>query len=196
MAQSVATQLPARLMCNGCVRCALLSPVCSSQFTTSHRSQHSLWRMTDSDFKRSETSSQVSSSSSSDAFSGELFVRVVPELINSGGTFSSISIENTGKGYLTSDEWKLELQRLSSDAEAASNTVVIDVCLLFGPPPPSIAISLCTGAQPQRSGAGSLQRRRRSFHCKLQRVSLLGSKTFARTQAQKSSAVLHWRHPL
>ena len=136
MAPLVATQLPARLMCNGCVRCALLNSVCSSQFTTSHRSQHSLWRMTDSDFKRSETSSsQVSSSSSSDAFSGELFVRVVPELINSGGTFSSISIENTGKGYLTSDEWKLELQRLSSDAEAASNTVVIDVCLLSVPPP-------------------------------------------------------------
>ncbi len=87
--------------------------------------------MLDSDFKRSEASSSQSAfNSSSDAFSGELFVRVVPELINSGGAFCSISIDNTGKGYLTSDEWKMELQKLSSDSEAASNTVVIDVRML------------------------------------------------------------------
>jgi hypothetical protein len=96
----------------------------------SHLKQHSLWRMSDSDFKRSEASSQSASHSSSDAFSGELFVRVVAELINSGGAFCSISIENTGKGYLTSDEWKLEMQKVLSDSDAAANTVVIDVRLL------------------------------------------------------------------
>jgi len=98
--------------------------------------------MSDSDFKRSETSSSQSlSNSSSDAFSGELFVRVVPELINSGGAFCSISIENTGKGYLTSDEWKTELQALSSDAEAAANTVVIDVCVPFACPTPACRLA-------------------------------------------------------
>jgi hypothetical protein len=97
--------------------------------------QSGLWRMSDSDFKRSEAS-QSAVNSCSDAFSGELFVRVVPELINSGGAFCGISIENTGKGYLTSEEWKMELQKLSLDSEAAANTVVIDVCMacqLFSP---------------------------------------------------------------
>ncbi len=91
--------------------------------------------MTDSDFKRSEASSSSTSHTSSDAFSGELFVRVVPELINSGGAFCSISIDNTGKGYLTSDEWKTEMQKLSSDPQAAADTVVIDVDLRALPPP-------------------------------------------------------------
>jgi hypothetical protein len=91
--------------------------------------------MTDSDFKRSDAlSSQSSSHSSSDAFSGELFVRVVPELINSGGAFRTISIENTGKGYLTSDEWKIEMQKILSDSEAAAKTIVIDVYMLVSCP--------------------------------------------------------------
>jgi hypothetical protein len=86
--------------------------------------------MSDSDFKRSEVSASHSAANvCSDAFSGEIFVRVVPELINSGGAFCNISIENTGKGYLTSEEWKLELQKLSADSDAAANTVVIDVRL-------------------------------------------------------------------
>jgi hypothetical protein len=94
--------------------------------------------MHDSDFKRSEVNSSHLNSISSDAFSGELFVRVVPELINSGGAFSNISIESTGKGYLTSDEWKSELQQLSSDPQAEANTVVIDVS---SPPPPPLPLS-------------------------------------------------------
>jgi hypothetical protein len=105
--------------------------------------------MTDSDFKRSEALvSESASHSSSDAFSGEIFVRVVAELINSGGAFQSISIENTGKGYLTSDEWKSEMQKLSSDAEAAANTVVIDVCCSMLALPLHRRLNVYTGAQP------------------------------------------------
>ena len=167
MEPSGVTRPLARPTCSGCARCAVKRLLF---YCNSLPHQHSLWRMIDSDFKRSEASfSESASHSSSDAFSGEIFVRVVAELINSGGAFRSISIENTGKGYLTSDEWKSEMQKLSSDAEAAANTVVIDVCCsMLALPLHHRLNNIYTGAQPKRGCLRPLQRSHRSVYCKFQ----------------------------
>lgn len=46
---------------------------------------------------------------------------VVDEIISTNGVFSNINIDDTGKGYLTPEEWR---QALLSDS---GDTVVIDV---------------------------------------------------------------------
>ena len=61
---------------------------------------HPLWRMRQSDFKRS------AARGASDPFSRELFVLVVPEIVASGGALSGIAVEDTGAGYLTPSEWR------------------------------------------------------------------------------------------
>lgn len=73
---------------------------------------HPKFKMTDADFK-------VSTSEESPF--PDLMVKVVSEIISTGGVFSSIPVEETGKGLLTPEQWHQEL--LSKD----QNTVMIDV---------------------------------------------------------------------
>jgi predicted sulfurtransferase len=53
----------------------------------------------------------------------DLNIKVVPELIGTGGVLSSIPLEETAKGYLTPMEWHKELSGLS---QSSTDTILID----------------------------------------------------------------------
>jgi predicted sulfurtransferase len=53
----------------------------------------------------------------------DLNIKVVPELIGTGGVLSSIPLQETGKGYLTPMEWHEELSGLS---QSSTDTILID----------------------------------------------------------------------
>jgi len=65
--------------------------------------------------------------SSSDEGDEELFpdlqIKLVKEIISTGGVLSSISIDETSKDYLTPEEWHYEMQRLG---DPCNKTVLID----------------------------------------------------------------------
>jgi predicted sulfurtransferase len=62
----------------------------------------------------------------------DLHIKLVPELIGTGGAFAQISIDETSTGYLTPNQWHEELMKLTKKDngdvidEADSDTVVID----------------------------------------------------------------------
>lgn len=53
----------------------------------------------------------------------DLNIKVVPELIGTGGVLSSIPLEETAKGYLTPLEWHKELSGIS---QSSTDTILID----------------------------------------------------------------------
>jgi predicted sulfurtransferase len=53
----------------------------------------------------------------------DLNIKVVPELIGTGGVLSSIPLEETAKGYLTPKEWHDELSGIS---QTSTDTILID----------------------------------------------------------------------
>jgi len=76
---------------------------------------HPELRLRPDDFKRS------AASSAADPFSRECFVLVVEELVATGGAFTAVPLELTGRGYLRPSEWREAL--LAGDED----TVVVDV---------------------------------------------------------------------
>jgi hypothetical protein len=76
---------------------------------------HPIFQMCASDFKHSRAQGAA------DAFSRELFVLVVAEIVASGGVLQSIPLAETGSGYLSPAEWREAV--LAAD----ENTVIIDV---------------------------------------------------------------------
>ena len=58
----------------------------------------------------------------------DLFIKLVKEMISTGGAFSGIRIDDTSKGYLTPQQWHEEMQRLNDPAnlnkrnDSSSNT--------------------------------------------------------------------------
>ena len=75
------------------------------------------------DFKWSYSSSSntASAADTCDALFPDLNVKLVKELIGTGGVLSSISLEETAKGYLTPHEWRDELLSLSSRTRNLAN---------------------------------------------------------------------------
>ena len=53
----------------------------------------------------------------------DLNIKLVNELIGTGGVLSSISLEETAKGYLTPQQWREELASLDGSSK---DTVLID----------------------------------------------------------------------
>ena len=56
----------------------------------------------------------------------DLQIKLVKEIIGTGGVLSSISIDDTSKGYLTPKEWHEEMEKLKSQDDATNDTVLID----------------------------------------------------------------------
>jgi len=56
----------------------------------------------------------------------DLQIKLVEEIIGTGGIHASIPIQETSKGYLTPEEWHEEMKRLSDDPLATKDTVLID----------------------------------------------------------------------
>ena len=82
------------------------------------------------DFKWSsvETSGDDSSTTKDDeGLFPDLQIKLVKEIIGTGGVLSSISISDTSKGYLTPQEWHEEMKRLKdAPSSEANDTVLID----------------------------------------------------------------------
>lgn len=77
------------------------------------------------DFKWSYSSSSNTASAAADACDAlfpDLNVKLVKELIGTGGVLSSVSLEETAKGYLTPQEWRDELLSLSSRTRNLANS--------------------------------------------------------------------------
>ena len=45
----------------------------------------------------------------------DLYIKMVPEIIGTGGVLSAVNIDETSKGYLTPEEWHKEMQQLNND---------------------------------------------------------------------------------
>ncbi len=56
----------------------------------------------------------------------DLQIKLVKEIIGTGGVLSSISIDDTSKGYLTPKEWHEEMEKLNPQDDATNDTVLID----------------------------------------------------------------------
>ena len=60
----------------------------------------------------------------------DLNIKLVKEIINTGGKFSSIDIEDTNKGHLTPEEWHKEMlqiqNKLENDHVQKNETILID----------------------------------------------------------------------
>lgn len=56
----------------------------------------------------------------------DLQIKLVEEIIGTGGVHATIPIQDTSKGYLTPEEWHDEMKRLSEDPNACHDTVLID----------------------------------------------------------------------
>ena len=58
----------------------------------------------------------------------DLNIKLVKEIIATGGKLSSVLLEDTRKGYLTPEEWHEEMKRLGESAKDGSNddTILID----------------------------------------------------------------------
>lgn len=56
----------------------------------------------------------------------DLQIKLVKEIIGTGGVLSSISIDDTSQGYLTPKEWHEEMEKLKSQDDATNDTVLID----------------------------------------------------------------------
>ncbi len=92
--------------------------------------------MDESEFKWSELKGNNNNSKSSDAtaceeqFFPDLNIKIVNELIGTGGVLSSIKIDECHKGYLTPREWHERIAQLqakkASDADEADDTILID----------------------------------------------------------------------
>ncbi len=65
--------------------------------------------------------------SSEDLFP-DLQIKLVKEIISTGGVLSSVSIQETSKDYLTPEEWHEEMKQLDSDGneDKNKNTILID----------------------------------------------------------------------
>lgn len=71
--------------------------------------------------------SSLSSSSKETAVFPDLHIRLVAELIGTGGVLSEIGISETAVGYLSPAEWHERLSELDNDdADGATTTVLID----------------------------------------------------------------------
>ena len=81
---------------------------------------HPRFKMADSDFK-------TSLSEDPKPFP-DLNIKIVQEIINTGGKFlKDVPIGETGKGYLTPEEWHAEMEKYQNDESAKQNTVLVDV---------------------------------------------------------------------
>lgn len=56
----------------------------------------------------------------------DLQIKLVEEIIGTGGRHASITIQETSRGYLNPEEWHEEMKRLSEDPSAKKGTVLID----------------------------------------------------------------------
>jgi UPF0176 protein len=56
----------------------------------------------------------------------DLNVKLVPELIGTGGALSTIPLEETAKGYLTPEEWHTRLCQLNKKTDIEDDTILID----------------------------------------------------------------------
>ena len=59
----------------------------------------------------------------------DLNIKLVKEIISTGGKLSSVKLEDTRKGYLTPEEWHEEMQKLSESSKkdgANNDTILID----------------------------------------------------------------------
>jgi UPF0176 protein len=65
-----------------------------------------------------------SRSQGSDPLFPDLNIKLVKELIGTGGVMSSIPLEETAKGYLTPKEWHSELSKISAGED--KDTILID----------------------------------------------------------------------
>ena len=54
----------------------------------------------------------------------DLNIKLVKEIINTGGKLSSISVSDTSRGYLTPEEWHEEMRRLTNNNSASSSTAL------------------------------------------------------------------------
>lgn len=94
----------------------------SSEEFASIASVPPLYLDTEEDFKWSTVTS------SQDLFP-DLNIKLVKEIISTGGKLSSVKLDDTKKGYLTPEEWHEEIKKLSAAAEDGpekSNTILID----------------------------------------------------------------------
>jgi predicted sulfurtransferase len=66
------------------------------------------------------------STQSKESLFPDLTVKLVSELIGTGGVFSSISLQETSKGYLTPKEWHDRMVRLGENSDMDETTVLID----------------------------------------------------------------------
>jgi len=80
---------------------------------------HPVLRLRPADFKHSPAAGAAC------PFSRELFVLVVPEIVESGGALLSVPPEETGEGYLTPEEWRAAL--LAARDAPGGDTVTVDV---------------------------------------------------------------------
>ncbi len=65
---------------------------------------------------------------SSEPLFPDLNIKLVKEIIATGGKLSSVKLEDTREGYLTPEEWHEEMKRLGESAKDGSNddTILID----------------------------------------------------------------------
>lgn len=56
----------------------------------------------------------------------DLQIKLVEEIIGTGGIHAKISIQETSQGYLTPEEWHEEMKRISEDPSVSKDTVLID----------------------------------------------------------------------
>jgi len=56
----------------------------------------------------------------------DLNIKIVKELIGTGGVLASIPLEDVQKGYLTPEEWHKRMAQLQQDEESKNDTVLID----------------------------------------------------------------------
>ncbi len=88
-----------------------------------------------SDFKWSSVNTNTSKSKDSetkddDGLFPDLQIKLVKEIIGTGGALSSISIKDTSKGYLTPQEWHEEMIKLKEDSASTSNSDSKDTVLI------------------------------------------------------------------
>lgn len=75
-------------------------------------------QMTEAEFKKSTSSNK--------ALFPDLNIKLVKELIGTGGVLSDISLDEVHQGYLTPSEWHKELQNLKSNNKSHNDTILID----------------------------------------------------------------------
>ena len=81
----------------------------------------------ETDFKwSSRSSTEQDASKEQESWFPDLNIKLVKEIISTGGAFSSITTQETSVGYLTPKEWHEEMKKLQGGEEEVE-TVLIDV---------------------------------------------------------------------